>query len=74
MGVKTTRGLRNGRQIWRLGTQVLNNRVSHLQDVPSPEEMEVVGGGGAVGHDVVDVDQLLDGELVSQLGEILGVI
>ena len=74
MGVNTTRGLRNGRQIWRLGTQVLNNRVSHLQDVPSPEEMEVVGGGGAVGHDVVDVDQLLDGELVSQLGEILGVI
>ena len=50
------------------------NRVSHRQDVPSPEEMEVVGGGGAVGHDVVDVDQLLDGKLVSQLGEILGVI
>ena len=73
MGVKTTRGLRNGRQIWRLGTQVLD-RVSHLQDVASPEEVEVVGRGGAVGHDVIDVDQLLDGELVSQLGEILGVI
>lgn len=71
--MKTTRGLRNGRQIWRLGTQVFK-RVSHLQDVASPEEMEVVGRGGAVGHDVVDVDQLLDGELVSQLGEILGVI
>ena len=36
--------------------------------------MEVVCGGGAVGHDVVDVDQLLNGELVSQLREILWVI
>ena len=54
--------------------QKILKSVSHLQDVPSPEKMEVVGGGGAVGHDVVDVDQLLDGELVSQLGEILGVI
>ena len=40
----------------------------------SAEEVEVVGGGGAVGHDVVDVDQLLDGELVRQLGEVLGVV
>ena len=30
------------------------------KDVHSPEEMEIVGGGGAVGHDVIDVDQLLD--------------
>ena len=36
--------------------------------------MEVVGWGGAVGHDVVDVDELLDGELLGQLGEVLGVI
>ena len=36
--------------------------------------MEVVGWGGAIGHDVVDVDELLDGELLGQLGEVLGVI
>ena len=42
-------------------------------DLPS-QEVEVVGGCGAVGHDHVDVGQLLDGELWLLRGEILGVI
>ena len=40
----------------------------------SSQKMEVVSRSGAVGHNVIDVNQLLDGKLVIQLREVLRVI
>ena len=39
-----------------------------------PEDVEIAGGGGAVGHDHVDVGQLLDGKLGLLGGEVFWVI
>ena len=51
----------------------LDNLPEGKGNLPS-QEVEVVGRGGAVGHDHVDVRQLLHGKLRLLRGEILWVI
>ena len=51
-----------------------NQRLPERQGCLSSKKMEIVGRVGAVGHDHVDVDQLLDGKLFLLRWKVLRII
>lgn len=66
-------GLALGMTKQRLGSHD-DERLAERQRYLATQNVEIVGGTGAVGHDHVDVTELLDGELVFDGREVLRVV